>query len=62
MKQFWIILLLGVTICQAAPQDAPAADAPPADAGSGEEGGDANAAADLSEVIDLMAWLKMNIK
>ena len=62
MKQIWIILLLGVTICQAAPQDAPAADAPPADAGSGEEGGDANAAADLSEVIDLMAWLKMNIK
>ena len=61
MKQFWIICLLGIAICQAAPQGE-GGEAGGADAGSGEEGGDANAAADLTEVIDLMAWLKMNIK
>lgn len=62
MKQFWIICLFGIAICQAAPQDTGAADAAAAEGGSGDEGGDANAAADLTEVIDLMAWLKMNIK
>ena len=61
MRQFWILLIWGIAICQAAPQDAPAADAAPAEGGSGE-GGDANSAADLTEVTELMAWLKMNVK
>ena len=61
MRRFWIVLLVsfwGAALCQAAPQDTPAA---PAEGGSGE-GGDANAAADLTEVTELMAWLKMNVK
>ena len=62
MRRFWVVLLVsiwGAAICQAAPQDTPAAA--PAEGGSGE-GGDSNAAADLTEVTELMAWLKMNVK